>query len=250
MARIKFGSVIVSGNGSLSGHSFQNSKAGSQMNTKVMFNKTSSTSQSRIKYTMAMLRVWWRSLEPDQRNLWLTFASSPHDRKFFTSSGRLSAYNLFIKMNWTYFYNYGLILIDPNRYGLFEIGADQISNPNFHGQSPWDFQSSWQYNFGYAHYLDDGNTDLRLNQTFQLNTRFQLRFRVFDAVSFLRLYIINHAGTPFFKTPYNSARTYYNGLHVIEAECALTTTYFRIRGYTAGSIGNITDIHLVPLYPP
>jgi len=75
--RIKFGSLVTEGTGSLGGHTFQNSNYGAQLRSKPVNKKAPSFSQSLIRSYNSTIHGGWRALTDAQRNIWIKAAPYP-----------------------------------------------------------------------------------------------------------------------------------------------------------------------------
>lgn len=69
--RVKFGSFVTEGQGSLGGHTIQRSNYGSQLRSKPVPKRSPSFSQSFIRSIIPIIQQGWKDLTSDQRKLWL-----------------------------------------------------------------------------------------------------------------------------------------------------------------------------------
>jgi hypothetical protein len=74
--RVKFGSLITEGAGSLGGHTIQKSNYGSQLRSKPVNKKNPTFSQSLIRSYYSIIHGGWRALSNAERTLWSK--SAPH----------------------------------------------------------------------------------------------------------------------------------------------------------------------------
>lgn len=175
----KFGSIVVSGAGSLGGHTLQHSKGGSQMRTKPINKKQPTAAQSLIRFFNTQLQQGWRQLSEASRDEWNIY---PRAHSIFNKNGEkfpLSGHSLWMKYNFDYISD-GLPFIDsPFDYKAVRIGPELIINGGFDGQPPWFIQGSWTISGGTANYLDSANRYIQNpNVIMQQGLDYKLSFNV------------------------------------------------------------------------
>jgi hypothetical protein len=75
--RVKFGSLVTEGHGSLGGHTIQNSNYGAQLRSKPVNKKAPSFSQSLIRSFNSTIHAAWRALSASQQQIWIKAAPPP-----------------------------------------------------------------------------------------------------------------------------------------------------------------------------
>ena len=137
MARLKFGSIVTSGSGSLGGHTIQNSKGGMQLRNKPINKKQPSASQALIRGYNTALQQGWRNLSDAQRLEWNGYAAT---HGIFNKNGDqhpLSGHSLYLKYNFGYIYDNLDLIVSPYLYKSVRLGSELVSNPNFDTTTNW-----------------------------------------------------------------------------------------------------------------
>ncbi len=99
MARIKFGSLVSSIDGSLGGHTLQRNAYGYSIRNKPIPTKSQSFSQRSIRALIVQVVQLWNTLSVDEQNNFNRFLSYSPDFAWSNPTSMLSGYNLFVKWN-------------------------------------------------------------------------------------------------------------------------------------------------------
>jgi len=137
MARLKFGSIVTSGSGSLGGHTIQNSKGGMQLRNKPINKKQPSASQALIRGYNTALQQGWRDLTDAQRLEWNLYAIN---HGIFNKNGDkhpLSGHSLWLKYNFIYISNKMDLITSPYSYKAVPIGPELVINGDFLSSVSW-----------------------------------------------------------------------------------------------------------------
>lgn len=111
--KVKFGSIITAGRGTLGGHVYSENHYGPYARTKVNPAYVSNTYTQNVRNNFQAIQVAWRSLTQAQRDAWQA-ATPDYPKTDFTGTVYfLTGYNLFISINIPYYEEFGAILPDP-----------------------------------------------------------------------------------------------------------------------------------------
>ncbi|MBA7635837.1 hypothetical protein ES703_43441 [subsurface metagenome] len=149
MARIKFGSIVTQGSGSLGGHTFQNSSGGAQLRSKPINNKQPSAAQSLIRSYNPHLQHGWRDLSNTQRDIWSRFAVSHGIGMRNESERPLSGHSLWMKYNFNYISLDLPLITSPFSNTSPYLGPELVDQSLYNDPGlPWwyDFSAGWSGN--------------------------------------------------------------------------------------------------------
>ena len=146
MARLKFGSIITSGSGSIGGHTIQNSRGGVQLRTKPINKKQPTAAQSLIRSYNPQLQQGWRDLSEDNRIQWNAYAAGHGVYNKNGDKYPLSGHSLWMRFNYEYISN-GFVF-QPNVFKatIGPLGKELILNGNFENGFTSGVAQSWSRN--------------------------------------------------------------------------------------------------------
>ena len=235
MARIKFGSIVVEGAGSLGGHTFQNSRGGAQWRTKPINKKKPSLAQSLIRSYNPQLQQGWRDLTEDQRSTWNTYAVSHGKTNKNGDKQPLSGHSLWMQLNFEYISNN--LPLQTNVYKAADgpFGAELITNGGFDSPVGWTVGVSWSISGGKANYLDVGTGNILQSALFCAAFYYRVSFDISEVVTFARIGFANQAAVFFFSSPLDGTIDLKNGSYSYDVQANPGTDIIRVYGYVAGS---------------
>jgi len=248
MARIKFGSIVTEGRGSLGGHTFQNSSGGVQLRTKPINNKKPSSAQSLIRSYNPHLQAGWRSLTDAQRDIWSRFATSHQICMLRDPDRPVCGHSLYMKYNFEYI-SRGLSLIaSPYLMGPPYIGADIIKNGGFLTADNWNFYVNWSWSPGFANYLSGALSNF--SQFLSLNSGFyyRLSFTIANCAGSAKFRIVDYQYHYIFSVPFNNILYLTDGHYSFDVACILNSDRIRFSAYADSPSFSITSISLRRLY--
>lgn len=146
MARIKFGSVVVSGSGSLGGHTFQNSHGGAQLRSKPINKKKPSSAQSIIRSYNPVLQNGWQALTAFQRKSWDEYAVSYAVMNKNGDKHFLSGHSIWMKYNYHFLSNGFSLENNPAIAALSPFKPELIVNGDFEGGFVGGLANYWVHN--------------------------------------------------------------------------------------------------------
>jgi len=180
MARVKFGSIVTEGHGSLGGHTFQNSHGGAQMRSKPINKKKPSLAQSLIRSFNSQLQAGWQSLTDVQRKIWNEYAIS-HDQ--FNKNGdkhHLSGHSLWMKFNFNYLSDDLPLITSPFSYLSERFGVELINQSlwNATGLSYWPVKIGNFIGDGACILLDPSCSTIAKGGIFPVTTSYRVNISV------------------------------------------------------------------------
>ena len=123
--KVKFGSLIVNGSGSIGGHVISTNRGGAFMRTKVTPVNPNTTYQASTKARFGNLTSSWRALTDAQRQTWADAVSSWQSTDIFGDKLNPSGMNLYVKLNRNLCsINYGHIMVAPPKQEMPNPGFD------------------------------------------------------------------------------------------------------------------------------
>jgi hypothetical protein len=145
MALLKFGSIIVSGSGSLAGHTIQHSHGGMQLRSKPHIQNNPSASQQLIRSINLQLQSSWRKLTNIQRSVWDEYAVSHGICNKNGDKHTLSGHSLWMKYNFGYLFDHLPVITNPELYKSVRLGPELLKNTTFIPSSFWTMRAGWTY---------------------------------------------------------------------------------------------------------
>lgn len=236
MARIKFGSIVVSGSGSIGGQTIQNSSGGMQLRSKPIRKAKPSTSQYTNRRIYSILRSYWRDLSEDNKRLWGIFSES-------SSSG----YLVFMQQNYYRLAAGETIILNPYSSGEIVLGDELVANPDFDTDQSWVSQSCWVFAPGYAYF--DNSCSGTLRQSVVDYTPMSVRFEIVIilASGAVNLRINNASNRQFFDDsvpyPFNLG----TGTHIFDTEISESSTNIKLFADSAGSSFGLDKFSIRPI---
>lgn len=94
-----FGTVIVSGSGSLGGHTLERGRSGSVMLTRIHPNMSPTSARVQTKQRIATITRAWRNLSPSERKAWESSAPAYNSQGKSIAPFSLNGISLFILVN-------------------------------------------------------------------------------------------------------------------------------------------------------
>lgn len=245
--RAKFGSIIVSGAGSLGGHTVQNSLGGAQMRTKPINKKAPTAAQSRIRALNPQLQQGWQALTEIQRTEWNVY---PINNGVFNKNGEkhpLSGHSLWMKWNFLFVQHNLPVVQSVFTAAQVHNGSSVIKNGSF------DTFDNWVVTGG-AFLVPGGvrlpaiiNDSLNQDLALELGAKFFLSFDVFDSLGTTRLFFRNQSFFDIFCPPYAGAFLLGAGKWGFFVETCVTATILRVVNSAAGDGFSFTNLSLIPL---
>jgi hypothetical protein len=111
--KVKFGSIIVAGRGTLGGHVYSENHYGPFARTKVTPANPQTGDQQAVRNRFETIQFAWRNLTNAERALW-ELATPDYPRTDFSGTVYfLTGYNLFISLNIPYYRQNGSIMTTP-----------------------------------------------------------------------------------------------------------------------------------------
>jgi len=227
MARIKFGSIVVEGTGSLGGHTFQNSHGGAQLRTKPVLKKQPSLSQSFIRYFNTELQGGWRTLTDKQRSAWNVY---PVSHGVFNKKGdkhHLSGHSLWMQLNYQYISNGLAFQTDVYKAAVGPFGDELLINGDFSSPVGWVVTAPWSIAGGLASYNALSNNYIGQPSLMYVGEVYRVAIYVESAFAVLRFLSSLGAGFPLFEPPYNVKLVFSKGINVFYGAVAEETSQFR-----------------------
>jgi len=248
MARIKFGSIVTEGRGSLGGHTFQNSSGGVQLRTKPINNKKPSSAQSLIRSYNPHLQAGWRSLTDAQRDIWSRFATSHQICMLRDPDRPVCGHSLYMKYNFEYI-SRGLSLIaSPYLMGPPYIGPNIIKNGTFDSEDLWIWQSVWSLIDNKAYYNAVSEGGIYQNYAYTTGDQYLLSFDISGCSGTNSMYLKGHGFTFIFAAPYNVLLHFHNGHYDLTVTIAFNSLYLRFCAYVTGSDFSLDNVSMRKLY--
>ncbi len=244
MARIKFGSIVTAGAGSLGGHTFQHSRGGAQLRTKPVNKKKPSFEQSLIRSYNPKLQAGWRNLSDSDRSVWLAFADSYKIENAAHTGSHLSAHSLWMKYQYLYVMEGRSFQLNPLKAIDGPLGPELITNGSFDGPDNWNFQGSWSYAVGSALYSGSGIYSISQSVVLTSGTVYQLSFRTFSASATPYMWIFDQGAAYLFCAPYQTYRSVPEGLASFDVTCCTNAVGIRLYARPPSGSFNITDISI------
>ena len=235
MARIKFGSIVVEGAGSLGGHTFQNSRGGAQWRTKPINKKKPSLAQSLIRSYNPQLQQGWRDLTEDQRSTWNTYAVSHGKTNKNGDKHFLSGHSLYMKWNFEYIFLRLPLISSPFAYKVVKLGCNIVSNGTFDDSAGWDVDARWNISGGKANYLNLATSSIRQYLTMLTGSRYQISFDVSSAIAFASFVLADAAGAAFLSGALSAVQQLQSGSYLFNTTVVSDCNRIRVFGLAAGS---------------
>lgn len=241
MARVKFGSIIVEGSGSLGGHTIQKSLGGAQLRSKPINKKKPSAAQSLIRSYNPQLQAGWRSLSPEQQQSWNQFAISHQVRNKSGDGHILSGHSLYMRYAFDFISQGAALPTNPSDYPYVPVGPELIQNGGFTSDTIWSYGPYWSISDNKASYNPVLNNNIWQSANFLQGTSYRVKFSILDCPGTCVFRFLGPSGLYLFEEPYHMMLLS-NGNYVITAIGAVDSNTFEIRGfYTYGSF-SITNI--------
>jgi hypothetical protein len=248
MARIKFGSIVTEGAGSLGGHTFQNSKGGAQLRSKPINKRQPSAAQSLIRSYNPQLQGGWRSLSNAQRAIWSRFAVSHQVSNKKGDPHPLSGHSLYLKYNFEYI-SRGLPLIEtPFEMGPPYLGPELLINGDFDSSTGWSFGAEWVVSGGQANYLATGAGDIRQGVDLVTNVSYRLVIVIASTTGACNIRFFNSGFTNLFKAPYGGTQMLSVGVYTIDGVVDLSTNVFRLYSLATSDPFSVEQLSLKRIY--
>jgi len=244
MARIKFGSIVVEGAGSLGGHTFQNSRGGAQWRTKPINKKKPSLAQSLIRSYNPQLQQGWRDLTDDQRSTWNTYAVS-HGK--FNKNGDkqpLSGHSLWMQLNFEYISNNLPLQTNVYKAVVGPFGSELIQNGSFNTTAHWNFYNGVSYTPGFANFLNISTGGFLQLVSIPAGSNFRFSFDVYNCVSGGQCFFLNQSGATLFSTPPGRYETISNGRYSFDCDLLVDVLRFDFYGVFPSATFSISNISL------
>lgn len=151
MAKLKFGSIVTTGSGSLGGHTIQHSKGGMQLRNKPIPRSTATDAQRSIRSINPVLQAGWRALTPAQQKIWNDW---PVIHGIFNAKGDkhpLSGHSLWMKYQYGRLIEYLPFLSHPSLYLPNYFGPETVINGSFSIDANWLKGPYWSIHDGRAY---------------------------------------------------------------------------------------------------
>jgi len=248
MARIKFGSIVVEGSGSLGGHTFQNSNGGAQLRTKPINKKKPTEAQRFIRSCNPQLQKGWRSLTSVQRLVWNKFAVT-HGK--FNKKGdkhHLSGHSLYMQYNFLYISCGQPLITSPFDYSSKIPGTELVRNGSFVDSAFWATDANFSIGGGSANYNALGFGNIRQTLTITNGVEYRISFDISIAATFARMAILDITTAPLFASPYNTYKDFVNGSYCYDVYAIKDTTQIRVLGNAAGSSFSLDNLSIKQLF--
>lgn len=242
--RVKFGSIVTSGSGSLGGHTIQNSKGGMQLRTKPSPLNNPSSLQLRIRSINKELQSGWRNLTDFQRSTWNIYAEN---NVTFLKKGditRISGHALWLKYNFGYLFDYLPVITSPYDYKSVRLGDELIINGGFIGQAPWITSLYWTFFPGYVSYINSGPGYISQPVSISLNVNYQIRFSLFAFTGLVELGFFNQSVASLFYSPYTYYISLSNYSQIWNATSRVSASFIRIYSRTFSCNYSLTGVSI------
>jgi len=244
MARVKFGSIVTEGHGSLGGHTFQNSHGGAQMRSKPINKKKPSLAQSLIRSYNPQMQAGWRALTALQRKIWDEYAVS-HDR--FNKNGdkhHLSGHSLWMQLQFVYISNGFALQPDVYKAVLSPYGSELIINGDFYSAYGWLINGSWSISGGSANYLVASLNWFGQSLSLSLGQSCRISFDITNCVGTAQLAFANQVGSLLFSAPYADYFFLSSGSYVYDVSLAVALTFLRLYSNPASASFSIDNLSM------
>ncbi|MBG7617665.1 MAG: hypothetical protein IZT57_04780 [Chloroflexi bacterium] len=224
MARIKFGSIITEGHGSLGGHTIQNSRGGAQLRTKPINKKKPTAAQSLIRSYNPQLQYGWRALTEVQRSTWNAYAVSHQVLNKVHPVKVISGHSLWMSLQFGYI-SLGL----PFQSDVFKavtgaLGSELVTNGDFNGISPWLISAGVVYSPGMVTFDGVANSYLAQNIPFSIGVSYMLSFTISSVLSVADIYFRALDYSRLFNPPVATRNTYPPGVNNVICTSLVDTT--------------------------
>jgi len=248
MARIKFGSIVTEGRGSLGGHTFQNSSGGVQLRTKPINNKKPSSAQSLIRSYNPHLQAGWRSLTDAQRDIWSRFATSHQICMLRDPDRPVCGHSLYMKYNFEYI-SRGLSLIaSPYLMGPPYIGADIIKNGTFDSSANWTVSGNFVISGGNVTYTPGAVSRLYQTQLLSSGGLYRVSFDISNCATTSALQLFREDANYPFDGGLTGLTVISNGSFSFDSNLVLNTTQLRFYVSAARAIFSLDNFSVRRLY--
>jgi len=242
--RIKFGSLAVSGSGSLGGHTIQHSHGGCQLRNKPISSVPRSVAQSLIRSFNPLLQAGWRALSDSQRLIWNNYALIKPVFNLKDDHLPLSGHSLWMK------YQFGRLaeglpfLSDPSGYKTQYLGPELIINGDFTSSAGWIIGAGWTISGGYGNFLDTQTATLKRSCSLVSGATYRLKFDILFSPGLSYMLFVNELNTAAFISPYHNYSPRANGSYTIYPVASGNHSQFGFRGHIAQSSFSLDNISL------
>ena len=244
MARIKFGSIITSGSGSLGGHTIQNSRGGAQLRTKPINKKKPSAAQSLIRSYNPQLQHGWRALTEVQRSEWNAYAVSHQVLNKVHPVKVISGHSLWMSLQFEYISNGLAFQTNVFKASAGPFGSELVTNGSFVDGSGWTPLPCWSISGGYANY--DGSPGCYLIQDLilALAVNFRLSFDLANCGALTYFAFRSNAGQWLFNGTPGTWLSLPNGSYYYNVSTITATSQLRVLGNDTGCAFSIDNISI------
>lgn len=129
--KVKWGSIIVNGTGTLGGHVYSRNHYGPFARTKVNPANPSTIYQQGIRTIFLNVQQSWRTLTTSEQNAWSAASIDYPKTNSFGSVYYLSGYNLFISLNLPFWFQFGSVMTTPPTKLVPTSSCDGTLNMDF-----------------------------------------------------------------------------------------------------------------------
>ena len=243
MAKLKFGSIVTEGSGSLGGHTIQLSKGGMQLRNKPIPRGNPSPAQTLIRSYNPVLQAGWRALTSAQQKIWNDWPVSHGIMNAKGDKHPLSGHSLWMK------YQFGRLVVElpfmtnPSQYRLNYFGPELILNGTFLNSDHWTVESSWLIAAGKASYDTITTNRIYTPAVLTPGSTYQLEFDCITSfIAYMLMYMVPVIGE-LFAPPYNAWNAFANGHNKIYPVCIAPASVIAFYGgsnTTPFSIDNLS----------
>jgi hypothetical protein len=248
MARIKFGSIVTEGRGSLGGHTFQNSRGGSQLRTKPIPRNNPTAAQQLIRSYNPKLQAGWRALTDAQRDIWSRFAITHGINMRLDPDRPISGHSLFMKYNFEYI-SRGFDLIEsPYLMGPPYAGPELLLNHDFTSNSYWNFGATVQWTGSTALYTAASSVAFQQVTPLISGVNYRFSFKILNSDGSVRFYVQGSSTSDLFPSAPVFPFILGDGVYSYDTQASDDSTFLRFSLQSTGGSFEFDYVSLRRLY--
>lgn len=248
MARVKFGSVVTEGHGSLGGHTFQSSPSGSVLRTKPINKGRPSFAQSLIRSYNPQLQAGWRALSDAQRDIWSRFAVTHQVNNKNGDPHPLSGHSLWMKYNFECISRGCPFITDPFSLGPPFFGPELIFNGGFDSPAGWSLSADFSISAGKCHYANTIAAQFNQPQSIAPGTALRVSFSISNCSGLTKARLYNQDTALPFSPSFPSILSLPNGIYTYDTVALLSITTIRFYAFVWDSSFSIDNFSFRQLF--